>query len=97
MVTVLGVRCIKVQGLFVQVASNHCLAHSYPHYYKDVLHNEETTRRPSSCQQEIELRGGSLINEGNIFLFGKPVCDDQWDANDAVVACRMLGYIIFLC
>ena len=43
----------------------------------------------------IELRGGLTPEEGNIFLYNKPVCDDGWDLRDADVACRMLGYIEF--
>ena len=39
----------------------------------------------------IELRNGSVPNEGNVFVNGKPVCDDGWDTNDASVACLMLG------
>lgn len=39
----------------------------------------------------IELRGGSVPPEGNVFLNGKPVCDDKWDKKSATVACRMLG------
>ena len=42
---------------------------------------------------EIELRGGSTSLEGNVYINGKPVCDDKWDLNDAKVACRMLGYV----
>ena len=42
---------------------------------------------------KIELRGGSSPAEGNVFMNGKPVCDDMWDKNDATVACRMLGYV----
>jgi len=40
----------------------------------------------------ITLRGGSTLNEGNVFVYSKPVCDDYWDYLDAVVACKMLGY-----
>ena len=40
---------------------------------------------------KIELRGGSVPTEGNVFLNGKPVCDDKWDKKDATVACHMLG------
>ena len=45
------------------------------------------------AKTKVELRGGSRRNEGNVFVNGKPVCDDMWDKNDATVACRMLGYI----
>jgi len=47
---------------------------------------------PTYPSTQIELRGGSVSNEGNLFLVGKPVCDDYWDNNAADVACRMLGY-----
>jgi len=40
----------------------------------------------------VTLEGGSSSNEGNLFLNGQPVCDDHWDNNDAIVACRMLGF-----
>ena len=46
-----------------------------------------------SSAYKIELRGGSNRKEGNVFINGKPVCDDMWDKNDATVACRMLGYV----
>merc|ERR1711990_1047062 len=45
----------------------------------------------------IELRGGPAelggpVAEGNVFLDGNPVCDDNWDVLDAKVACRTLNY-----
>eukprot|EP00092_Neocalanus_flemingeri_P017447 GFUD01018873.1.p1 GENE.GFUD01018873.1~~GFUD01018873.1.p1 ORF type:complete len:621 (+),score=132.83 GFUD01018873.1:14-1876(+) len=46
----------------------------------------------SSTNFTIELRGGSVNSEGNLFVNEMPVCDDSWGSNDAVVACRMLGY-----
>ena len=39
----------------------------------------------------IALLGGSSPSEGNVFIHGKPVCDDLWDLLDAAVACKMLG------
>ena len=39
----------------------------------------------------ITLVGGSTTNEGNVFVNGKPVCDDAWDDTDALVTCRTLG------
>ena len=50
-----------------------------------VCTNISTTNFP------IELRGGSNSNEGNLFIYNLPVCDDYWDLRDAYVACRMLG------
>ena len=42
----------------------------------------------------IELRGGSSRRKGNVYINGKPVCDDMWDKKDATVACRMLGWVL---
>ena len=38
------------------------------------------------------LIGGTKGSEGNVFIDGKPVCDDYWDLNDAEVACRQFGF-----
>ena len=40
----------------------------------------------------LGLIGGTKGSEGNVFINGKPVCDDYWDLNDAKVACRQLGF-----
>ena len=40
----------------------------------------------------IRLIGGDAEGQGNVYVYGKPVCDDYWDINDGKVACRQLGY-----
>ena len=50
-----------------------------------------TTEGAGVVCYDMELIGGSVINEGNIYFMGRPICDDLWDNNDATVACRMLG------
>jgi len=40
----------------------------------------------------LELVGGTTAMEGNVYLHGRPVCDDSWDDNAATVLCKELGY-----
>merc|ERR1711892_141696 len=32
------------------------------------------------------------VGAGNVYINGRPVCDDGWGMEDAKVVCRMLGY-----
>merc|ERR1712055_31754 len=41
----------------------------------------------------IGLVGGSGPHEGNIMVYGKPVCDDIATPENAQVVCRQLGYL----
>ena len=45
----------------------------------------------SGNSAKLELKGGSNSREGNVFVNGKPVCDDNWGREEAIVACGMLG------
>ena len=40
----------------------------------------------------IRLIGGEVEGQGNVYVSGKPVCDDGLDINAGKVACRQLGY-----
>jgi len=54
-----------------------------------------TTPRTSNCRGDCDvicLKGGATCHEGNVFVRGRPVCDDSWGIDDADVACRQLGY-----
>jgi len=50
---------------------------------------------PTECLSEVSvaLVGGSGPWEGNLMIYGKPVCDDDWGYEDANVVCRQLGYL----
>jgi hypothetical protein len=41
----------------------------------------------------VTLVGGSSVTEGNVYIDGRPVCDDFWSQNDAIVICKMLGFV----
>ena len=40
----------------------------------------------------LGLIGGAKDSEGNVFIDGKPVCDKNWDLNDAEVVCKQFGF-----
>ena len=41
----------------------------------------------------VTLVGGSSHAEGNVYINGHPVCDDFWSQNNAIVVCKMLGFV----
>ena len=44
-----------------------------------------------SCEGEICLVGGNSTS-GNLYIRGKPVCDDSWDIADSRVVCKTIGF-----
>ena len=49
--------------------------------------------RPENCKQKdkICLLAG-MADRGNVFIGGRPVCDDGWGVSAARVVCKQLGY-----
>ena len=45
---------------------------------------------------KMELHGGSSDNEGQVFFGNRPVCDNNWDIEDANLVCKLLGWEIIL-
>ena len=49
---------------------------------------------PSNCRAaDVVCLVGGNSSSGNVFVAGKPVCDDQWSTADGRVVCRELGYV----
>ncbi|XP_066928619.1 uncharacterized protein [Clytia hemisphaerica] len=48
--------------------------------------------REIDIKNGIKLVGGDSKYEGNVYLMGKPVCDDVWSDDEAKVVCRSLGF-----
>jgi len=40
----------------------------------------------------MELHGGTGDNEGQVFFGNRPVCDNNWDIEDANLVCKLLGF-----
>ena len=58
--------------------------------------NSDFFLRNSACVKNIRLVGGNNEREGRVEIFHNDawgtVCDDFWDATDAMVVCRELGF-----
>eukprot|EP00092_Neocalanus_flemingeri_P022918 GFUD01024846.1.p1 GENE.GFUD01024846.1~~GFUD01024846.1.p1 ORF type:complete len:622 (-),score=175.45 GFUD01024846.1:199-2064(-) len=58
------------------------------------LYANGTSQLKPSVSIELRQYNESVTDarQGNVYMDGKPVCDDGWDRNAARVACRELGF-----
>ena len=64
---------------------------------QDSCHSDSSSRSIAvECVSNLRLVGGSVPEEGRIEILHKgqwgTICDDNWDIEDATVACLELGY-----
>ena len=57
---------------------------------------EHTGTRENCTDGDLRLRGGTTFREGRLEICYErqwgTVCDNNWEAQDAQVACRQLGF-----
>lgn len=46
----------------------------------------------AECANSLCLDGGTVSNEGNVYVEGSPVCDDSWTEAEAEVVCKQLNF-----
>jgi len=61
------------------------------HHHRDCSKSEAAGVRCSD-ELEVELVDGTAPNEGNVMINGRHVCDENWNKEEAMVVCQMLGY-----
>merc|ERR1712212_445773 len=74
----------------VQCTGNEASINDCPH---QTSHDCGSTEGLGVICSVIGLVGGSGPHEGNVMLYGKPVCDDIATPENAQVVCRQLGYL----
>jgi len=51
-----------------------------------------STRCKESIPICLEGSSGATNSSGNVYVKGKPICDDHWSITDADIVCRQLGF-----
>ena len=61
------------------------------------LHSEDAGVRCTGIHPVIRLVNGASSSEGRVEIYYNDtwgsICDDNWDIQDAMVVCHMLGYV----
>ena len=81
-------RCDKKTETFVSVFKPNATTKAPTTTFSRTTEKPSITTIESAPKQMLELRGGQDNREGNVFLNGLPVCDDNWGHKHARVVCR---------
>ena len=82
---------IRIQLFNFNISFHFCISGDTPEVEKPEVKGS-LSLEPASVEK-ISLRHsyseiGDLLYEGSVYLDGRPVCDNSWDQEEALVVCR---------